>query len=79
MTMCRMQSIEANQEIEKNDANIVKNEVRKTRFFTKKSKNLKIKISKNFFKVKCYRCHKNEHYVRNCVEFELIKKSSKTK
>ena len=33
----------------------------------------------NFFKVKCHRCHKNEHYVRNCVEFELIRESSKKK
>ena len=33
----------------------------------------------NFFKMKCHRCHKNEHYVRNCVEFELIKESSKKK
>ena len=38
---------------------------------------LKNKNFINFFKMKCHRCHKNEHYVRNCVEFELIKKSSK--
>ena len=31
----------------------------------------------NFFKVKCHRCHKNEYYARNCVEFEFIKESSK--
>ena len=27
--------------------------------------------------MKCHRCYKNEHYIRNCVEFKLIKKSSK--
>ena len=29
--------------------------------------------------MKCHQCHKNEHYARNCVEFEFIRKSSKKK
>ena len=45
MTMCKMRSIETNRKIKKNDANIVKDEVKKTKFRTKKSVNLKIKIS----------------------------------
>ena len=45
MTMCRVRLVETNREIKKNDTNIVKDEVRKTKFRTKKSKNLKIKIS----------------------------------
>ena len=45
MTMCKMRSIETNRKVEKNDANIVKNEIKKTKFCTKKSMNLKIKIS----------------------------------
>ena len=45
MTMCRMRSVETNRKVEKNDANIVKNEIRKTKLRTKKSVNLKIKIS----------------------------------
>ena len=40
-----MRSIETNRKIKKNDANIVKDEVKKTKFRTKKSKSLKIKIS----------------------------------
>ena len=45
MTMCRVRSIEANRKIEKNDANIVKEKIKEKKFRTKKSKNLKIKIS----------------------------------
>ena len=40
----------------------------------KKLKNINFK---DFSKMKCYRCHKNEHYARNCIEFKLNKKSSK--
>ena len=45
MTMCKMRSIETNRRVEKSDANIVKDEIKKTKFRTKKSMNLKIKIS----------------------------------
>ena len=45
MTMCKMRSIETNRKIKKNDANIVKDEVKKRKFRTKRLKNLKIKIS----------------------------------
>ena len=45
MTMCKMRSVETNRKIKENDANIVKNEVKETKLHTKKSKNLKIKIS----------------------------------
>ena len=57
--MCKVRLIKITRRIDiKNaDTNIVKNEVKKTKFRTKKSKNLKIIISKIFFKVKCYRCY----------------------
>ena len=42
-----------------------------------KIKQLKNNNFINFFKVKCHRCYRNEHYTRNCIEFEFIKKSSK--
>ena len=45
MTMCKMRLIETNREIKKNDANIVKDEVKKIKLRTKKLKSLKIKIS----------------------------------
>ena len=77
MTMCKMRSIETNREIKKSDANIVKNEIKKNEASHEKISEFKNKNFINFFKVKCHRCHKNEHYAQNCVEFELIKKSSK--
>ena len=45
MTMCKVRSIETNRKIEENNANIVKDEIKETKFRTKKSKNLEIKIS----------------------------------
>ena len=45
MTMCKMRSIEMNRKIKKSDANIVKDEIKKTKFRTKKLKSLTIKIS----------------------------------
>ena len=45
MTMFRVRLIETNRRIKENNANIVKDEVKKTKLRTKKSKNLKIKIS----------------------------------
>ena len=49
ITICRMRSIETNRKIKKNDVNIVKDEVKKTKLCTKRLKNLKIKISSIFF------------------------------
>ena len=51
MTTCKMRLIEANLKIDVKSVDIVKNEVKETKFRTKKSKNLKIIISKIFFKV----------------------------
>ena len=45
MRMCKIRSVETNRKIKKNDANIVKNEIKKTKFRTKRSRSLKIKTS----------------------------------
>ena len=48
ITMCKVRSVEANRNVEIKSADIVKNEIKKTKLCTKKSKNLKIVISKIF-------------------------------
>ena len=52
ITMFKVRSVETNRKIKVKsaDINIVKNEIKKIRFRTKKSKNLKIIISKIFLK-----------------------------